>query len=122
MQSAANPSLPAIWEMQGDFAKMQGGAKRRPAKNSQISQAWKGLSLLAEQGAICDLAGCAVCERGIGYPPFRAAPLSFGHGSFDFVSDQFVSGLRYPRQFHVAIHDNYCKRCLARPPAARVSV
>jgi hypothetical protein len=24
MQSAANPSLPAIWEMQGDFAKMQG--------------------------------------------------------------------------------------------------
>jgi hypothetical protein len=37
MQSAANPSLPAIWEMQGDFAKMQGGAKRGPAKSSQIS-------------------------------------------------------------------------------------
>src|SRR5258707_14689690 len=49
MQSAANLSLPAIWEMQGDFRKMQGDARRTLAKSHQISIACMVFSLL--QGA-----------------------------------------------------------------------
>src|ERR1039458_22972 len=46
-----------FWEMQGEFDEMQGGGKRSPAKNSQISKAWMGFSLLQEQGDYPCLAG-----------------------------------------------------------------
>jgi len=36
-------------EMQGDFAKMQGGDALHPPKSFLISAAWRHLSLLAEQ-------------------------------------------------------------------------
>ena len=50
MQSDANPSLPANWEMQGVFDEMQGGVKLNSAKIDQISVAWDEASLLVEQG------------------------------------------------------------------------
>jgi hypothetical protein len=37
MQSGTNPSLPANWEMQGDFAKMQGETEPSPANSLKIS-------------------------------------------------------------------------------------
>src|SRR5262245_52850816 len=39
-----------IWEKQGEFEEMQGGASCDPAKNAQISRAWMDFSLLEEQG------------------------------------------------------------------------
>jgi len=56
-QSGTNPSLPAIWEMQGDSDKMQGTVSVNPAKIRRISAAWTGLSLLKEQGGNPCLAG-----------------------------------------------------------------
>src|SRR5258708_37133257 len=68
MQSAANLSLPAIWEMQGDFRKMQGDARRTLAKSHQISIACMAFSLLQRAGrsrvAYLALAGFVSSIRG----------------------------------------------------------
>jgi hypothetical protein len=40
----------AIGEMQGDFRKMQGGARRNLGKSYQISIAWMVISLLQQAG------------------------------------------------------------------------
>jgi len=68
MQSAANLSLPAIWEMQGDFRKMQGDARRTLAKSHQISIACMAFSLLQGAGrsreAYLALAGFVSSIRG----------------------------------------------------------
>src|SRR6266581_6049068 len=42
--------LPAIFEKQGDFGKMQGSAGRKLAKRQRFSIAWKALSLLKGAG------------------------------------------------------------------------
>ena len=42
--------LPAIWEMQGDFRKMQGGARRNLAKSHQNSIAWMAFPYSSKQG------------------------------------------------------------------------
>ena len=49
--------LPAIWEMQGDFAEMQGGATPTLAESCRISIVCMALSLLAGAGRQSFLAG-----------------------------------------------------------------
>jgi hypothetical protein len=43
-------SLPAIWEKQGGFRKMQGRAEGKLAKRQHISIVWEALSLLEGAG------------------------------------------------------------------------
>jgi hypothetical protein len=56
-QSEANLSLPAIWEMQGDFAELQGRRRLVPAEDPGISMGWIGVSLTQEQGDPHSIAG-----------------------------------------------------------------
>ena len=83
-QSGANPSLPAIWGVQGDFAKLQGQRRLIPAEGPRISMGWVGLSLI----------------QGAGRPSFHsregrfrnAAPVLFG----DIHAAQFNVRFRAP--------------------------